>query len=122
MASLIGVEVAVSLWALEIEVHVIATENRPIERILGAQMGDFVRALHEEHGVIFHLEETAGAIDGKTVTLKSGTTLAADLVVAGIGVRPRLELAEKAGLALDRGVVVGHYLETSVPGIYAAGF
>src|SRR5271154_259786 len=84
-------------------------------------MGDFVRALHEEHGVAFHLEDVATAIDGNQVVLKSGHTLAADFVVAGIGVRPRTQLAEKAGIAVDRGVTVDAYLETNVPGIFAAG-
>ena len=64
-----------------------------MERILGREMGDFVRALHEEHGVIFHLEDTATAIDDRQVTLKSGGTIDADLVVAGVGVRPRISLA-----------------------------
>ncbi len=120
-ASFIGLEVTAALRARELEVHVVAPEKRPMERILGPQMGDFVRSLHEEHGVHFHLEETATAIDGKRVKLKGGDTLEADLVVVGIGVRPRLELAEKAGLKTDRGVVVDQYLQASAPDIYAAG-
>jgi NADPH-dependent 2,4-dienoyl-CoA reductase/sulfur reductase-like enzyme len=92
-----------------------------MERILGAEMGDFVRSLHEEHGVIFHLENTVTAIGEKKATLRSGDALEADFVIFGVGVKPRLELAEKAGLKIDRGVLVNEFLETSAPGIYAAG-
>jgi NADPH-dependent 2,4-dienoyl-CoA reductase/sulfur reductase-like enzyme/nitrite reductase/ring-hydroxylating ferredoxin subunit len=120
-ASFIGLEAAASLRARDVEVHVVAPEARPMERVLGPQLGDFIRALHEEHGVVFHLGETVTAFDGRRATLKGGSALETDVVVVGVGVRPRLALAEQAGLKMDRGVAVDAYLRTSAPDIYAAG-
>jgi NADPH-dependent 2,4-dienoyl-CoA reductase/sulfur reductase-like enzyme/nitrite reductase/ring-hydroxylating ferredoxin subunit len=120
-ASFIGLEAAAALRTRDIEVHVVAPETRPMERVLGPQLGDFIRALHEEHGVVFHLGETVTAFDGRRATLKGGGTLETDVVVVGVGVRPRLALAEQAGLTMDRGVVVDPYLRTSAADIYAAG-
>ena len=120
-ASFIGLEVAASLRARGLEVHVIAMEERPLERILGPELGDAIRAEHEGNGIVFHLNERPKAIERGAVVLESGGRVEAEFVVAGIGVKPRLELAESAGLAQDRGVTVNQFLETSVPGIYAAG-
>lgn len=120
-ASFIGLEVAASLRKRGLEVHIVAPDATPLVKVLGAQLGTMVQQLHEQHGVVFHLEQSAASIEGNTVVLKSGERLQADIVVVGIGVQPRLDLANAAGLELDRGVSVNEYLQTSAPGIYAAG-
>ncbi|MGB9429014.1 MAG: FAD-dependent oxidoreductase [Gammaproteobacteria bacterium] len=120
-ASFIGLEVAASLRARKLEVHVVAPEARPMERIFGAQLGDFVRTLHESKGVIFHLGRTVSAIGVRSVTLNNGENLDVDLIVAGIGVRPVTALAEQAGIKTERGVLVDEFLRASAPDVYAAG-
>jgi NADPH-dependent 2,4-dienoyl-CoA reductase/sulfur reductase-like enzyme/nitrite reductase/ring-hydroxylating ferredoxin subunit len=104
-----------------VAVHVVAPEQQPLERVMGAEIGRFLRGLHEAQGVVFHLGETVYRVDGRKVMLSGGGSVESDFLVLGVGVRPSLALAEQAGLRTDRGIVVNEYLETSVPGIFAAG-
>jgi len=120
-ASFISLEVAASLRARGIVVHVVAPDRVPMAKILGCEVGTFVRGLHESHGVVFHLGETVRHVDGDKVTLSGGQTIEADFIVLGVGVRPSISLAEQAGLKMDRGISVDEYLETSAPGVFAAG-
>ena len=120
-ASFIGLEVAASLRTRGPDVHVVAPEQVPMEKTLGSEVGKFVRKLHEEHGVVFHLGETVKHVDGDKVTLSGGGTINADFIVLGVGVQPSTALAEQAGLKMNRGIAVDEYLQTSAPGVFAAG-
>jgi NADPH-dependent 2,4-dienoyl-CoA reductase/sulfur reductase-like enzyme len=120
-ASFIGLEVASSLRARDIAVDVVAPENLPLERVLGADVGRFIRSLHESRGVTFHLGRTVSRVDGRSITLSDGASLDSDFIVVGVGVRPAVSIAEQAGLSMDRGIAVNEYLETSAPGVFAAG-
>jgi len=120
-SSFIGLEVAASLIARKMEVHVVGPDALPLERVLGTELAKFVRALHEEKGVRFHLGRKPRAIGEREVELDDGSKLPAELVVAGVGVRPETGLAERAGLRCDKGILVDEWLRTSAPGVFAAG-
>jgi NADPH-dependent 2,4-dienoyl-CoA reductase/sulfur reductase-like enzyme/nitrite reductase/ring-hydroxylating ferredoxin subunit len=120
-SSFIGLETAASLRARGLEVDVVSRDRLPLERVLGEDLGRFVQQLHESQGVRFHFARSPRAIRPERVELDDGRTIAADLVVLGVGVRPRTGLAEQAGLRVENGIVVDALLRTSAPGIWAAG-
>jgi len=120
-ASFIGLEAAAALRTRNVAVTVVAPDERPLARIMGPQLGDFIRGVHEEHGVEFRLGTKPKAFTERGVDLETGESLPADLIVVGVGVRPRVALAEKAGIAVDNGILVNEFLETSAPGVFAAG-
>lgn len=120
-AGFIGLEVAASLRQRNMDVHVVAPEEMPLMRALGVHVGSVLRRVHEEHGVHFHLGHTVKEIRERSVLLESGEQIECDFVVVGTGIRPNTLLAEQAGCWVENGVLVNEYLETSVPGIFAAG-
>ena len=120
-SSFIGLEAAAALRHRKVEVEVISPEKIPFERVLGPELGAMFKALHEENGVRFHLGRVAATFDGKLLRLSDGEEISADLVLVGIGVKPRIGLAEAAGLTIADGVAVDACLRTSAPDIYAAG-
>ncbi len=120
-AGFIGLEAAAALRARGLDVHVIAPDEVPLQRILGLEVGAFVRRLHEDQGVRFQLSATAETFDGRRLTLSTGQHVDADFVILGVGVRPNIQLAAAAGLAVNAGVEVDAYLRTSAPNVFAAG-
>lgn len=124
-AGWIGCEVAASARQLGAHVTVIEPMSVPLERVLGPELGGFYRDVHVEHGVEFVLGSGVTEIDGdgraQRVRMGDGSELTCDLVVAGIGVKPRIGLAKHAGLDVENGILVDEHLRTSAPGIFAAG-
>ncbi len=120
-ASFIGLEVAAALRQRDVAVTVVAPEATLMKRLLGGEMGRFIRSVHEGRGVAFQLQRTAKEIRDSDLVLDNGELVPADFVVIGVGVRPRTELAQAAGLAVDRGILVDEYLATSVTDLWAAG-
>lgn len=120
-ASFIGLEVAASLRNQDVEVVVVAPENLPLARILGDEIGQFVKGVHEEKGVQFHLGQKLDRFEEGVAILSDGQKIEADFVVLATGVAPRVELAEAAGLEVDDGVVVDQNMKSSDGSIYAVG-
>lgn len=120
-AGFIGLEAAASLRARGLDVHVVAREAVPMERVFGTGLATAIADLHVANGVVFHRGRSARGFDGRTVTLDDGTELAADFVIVGIGVKPRAGLALDAGLDVHDGIVVDRFLRTSAARVFAAG-
>jgi len=120
-AGFIGMEAAAALRARGLAVHVVAPDAIPMERVLGPELGGFVTELHRDNGVVFHLQATAKAFDGRSLLLQDGTRVDADIVIVGAGVSPRTQLAAAAGMQVDDGIVVDAHLQTTLPDHYAAG-
>jgi 3-phenylpropionate/trans-cinnamate dioxygenase ferredoxin reductase subunit len=124
-AGWIGAEVAASARASGVEVALVERFEVPLEPVLGRDVGRLFAELHRDNGVELHMGAGVEAFEGsgrvERVRLAGGATLDCDFVVVGVGVVPRTRLAEEAGIAVGNGIVTSDRLETSVPGVFAAG-
>jgi 3-phenylpropionate/trans-cinnamate dioxygenase ferredoxin reductase subunit len=124
-AGWIGSETAASARELGLAVTVIEPQSVPLERVLGKELGGVYRDVHIEHGVRMLLDTGVEAIEGEgkaeRVRTSDGQAIDADMVVVGVGVVPRTDLAQSAGAEIDNGILVDQQLRSSVPGIWAAG-
>jgi NADPH-dependent 2,4-dienoyl-CoA reductase/sulfur reductase-like enzyme/nitrite reductase/ring-hydroxylating ferredoxin subunit len=120
-SSFIGLEVAASLRQRGGEVAVVGKHALPLANVLGKEFGQFIKDLHEQHGVRFFAGATPRIIREDRVELDNGEIIDAGMVVLGVGVQPRTTLAREAGLSVDNGIVVDSVLRTSAPDIYGAG-
>jgi 3-phenylpropionate/trans-cinnamate dioxygenase ferredoxin reductase component len=124
-ASFIGLEVTAAAREHGAEVTMVDTVDLPLQPIMGDRVGEVFRGLHADHGVSFRfntgIERITGTDHVEGVVTTSGETLPADVVVAGIGVTPVIELAESSGLTIDNGISVDASLRTSAPDVFAAG-
>lgn len=117
----LGLEMAAALRARGVRLQVVSPAKRPLENVFGPELGTRLQRLHEERGVAFHMGRSATRIEDRAVWLDDGSALSAALVIVAVGVRPNTTLAGRCGVVLNRGILVDRYLETSVPGVYAAG-
>jgi NADPH-dependent 2,4-dienoyl-CoA reductase/sulfur reductase-like enzyme len=120
-AGFIGLEAAASLRARGLEVVVVSPDRVPLARLFGPDIAAHIRSIHEAHGVGFRLGRNVVSLSDSAVRLDDGSTIDADLIVAGIGVTPDLELARAAGINVDDGILVDEYLQTSAGNVYACG-
>jgi 3-phenylpropionate/trans-cinnamate dioxygenase ferredoxin reductase subunit len=124
-AGWIGAEVAASARQRGLEVTVLDPLSVPLERVLGGEVGAIYRDIHADHGTRLLMGTGVEAFEGGTaverVRTTDGRALECDFVVVGVGVEPRTELGEKAGLTLDNGIAVDERLRTSAPAVLAAG-
>ena len=124
-AGFIGLEAAASLRERGLEVAVVAPQDAPLERQLGAKVGNVFRRVHEREGIVFHLGHEVAAVEGdrgrvKRVRLKSGAVLPADVVIAGLGIVPATDLLQGGSRREDGGLEVDAQLRVC-DGLYAAG-